>query len=164
MLDYNELKETMRSGIWQALNLFFVDLENGDPRPDNQEGIDSFISHKFTTPYTAGASHEIHEGNTWRRVETPTFTLSLTVYASDKGDALNNAQALREWIRFQGYEYLKENDLIIESIEPMSDRTTFLETEYDNRVGFDVILRTTDTVERTIDTIETVVANDEPIE
>ncbi|SDI15950.1 hypothetical protein SAMN05192534_12366 [Alteribacillus persepolensis] len=154
MIDYNQIKETLRSQIWTDLGRFFVDLENGDPRPDNQDNIDTFISHKFTTPYVEQAGYETSESTTLTRVNVATMTLSLTVYSSDKGTALNTAHELKRWFRFHGYEYLKEHDLIVQSIEPMQDRTTFLETDYDQRCGFDVILRTTDEATRSIEIIE----------
>lgn len=159
MIDYNQIKETLRAGIWQDLGAFFVDLESGDPRPDTQDGIDSFISHKFTSPYISQKGFEQSDGDTLTFTSAPTMTVSLTCYSSNKGDALNLAHQLRKWFKFHGYEYLKENDLIVQSIEAMSDRTTFLETSYDQRVGFDVILRTTDTQTKEINTIETIDLN-----
>src|SRR5699024_11579196 len=129
-------------------------LENGEPRPDTQDGINSFISHKFTSPYIAQKGIEQSDGDTLTFTSAPTMTISLTCYAPNKGDALNLAHQLKQWFEFHGYEYLKENDLIVAEIHPMSDRTTFLETNYDNRVGFDVSLRFTDTASRDIETIE----------
>jgi len=154
MIDYKEIKETLRAGIWNDLGAFFVDLENGDPRPDTQDGINSFISHKFTSPYIAQKGIEQSDGDTLTFTSAPTMTISLTCYAPNKGDALNLAHQLKQWFKFHGYEYLKENDLIVQNIEAMSDRTTFLETKYEQRVGFDVILRTTDTETRQITTID----------
>ena len=164
MIDYKKIKEALRSGIWNDLGRFFVDLENGDPRPDTQEGIDTFVSHKFTTPYNPQKGYETHEGDTMTYTSQPTMTLSLTVYSGSKGDALNAAHELKQWFGFHGYEYLKEHDLIVASVESMQDRTTFLETEYDHRVGFDVILRTTDQETRQIDTIDRVEINDRNLE
>lgn len=167
MIDYKAIKEVLREGIWRDLRRFFVDLENGDSRPDTQEGLPeelkTFISHKFISPYTPQVGYELNDGETLELVSNPTITVSLTVYSKDKGEALNLAHRLMQWFRFNGYEYLKEHDLIVESIEPMQDRTVFLETTYDHRVGFDVVLRTTDKAEKKIDVIEQVELNDELI-
>src|SRR5699024_8638377 len=110
MIDYKEIKETLRAGIWDDLGAFFVDLENGDPRPDTQDGIDSFISHKFTSPYIPQkgseyiaenyyflSSNQITEEDLLTVSSAPTMTISLTCYAKEKGDALNLAHRLRHW-------------------------------------------------------------------
>ncbi|NGP45970.1 hypothetical protein G4V62_13810 [Bacillaceae bacterium SIJ1] len=163
MIDYNKIKETLRAVIWNDLGCFFVDLENGDPRPDNQDDIDTFISHKFTSPYIPQKGYEANNADDLNYVTHPTMTLSLTVYSSSKGDALNKAHQLKQWFAFHGYEYLKENELIIVSTSAIQDRTTFLETRYDNRVGFDATIRVVDQEVREIDLISKVDLNKEQI-
>lgn len=158
MIDYGAIREVLRAGIWQHMKVFFVDLESGDPRPPYP-----FISHKFVTPYLAEAGNEVNDEETLIRETQATMTVSLAVYSRDKTEALNTAHRLWQWFRFYGYEYLVEYGLVVVTIEPMEDRTTFLETEYEHRVGFDVVLRTVDIEEREIETIDCVVLNDETI-
>lgn len=158
MIDYGAIREVLRAGIWQHMKVFFVDLESGDPRPPLP-----FISHKFTTPYLEESGYEINDEDTLIRESQLTMTVSLTVYATSKTEALNVAHQLRQWFRFYGYEYLADHGLVVVTIEPMEDRTTFLETDYEHRVGFDVVLRTVDIEEREIETIDCVVLNDETI-
>src|SRR5699024_5490962 len=134
--------------IWDDLGAFFVSLENGDPRPDEQSGVTEFISYKFTSPYIHQKGIEYNDGAKAILESAPTFTLSLTCYARKTEHALLLASRLNDWFRFYSYEYLKENDLVVVSVESMTDRTTFLETGYDNRVGFDVIMRISDKVIR----------------
>lgn len=154
-IDYEAIRETLRAGIWQHMRVFFVDLESGDPRPPYP-----FISHKFTTPYLPEAEHERSDGDKLIRETQATMTVSLTVYSRDKTEALNTAHRLWQWFRFHGYEYLAEHGLVVVTLEGIEDRTTFLETDYEHRVGFDVVLRTVDRAEREIDTIEHVELND----
>ena len=156
MIDYGAIRDVLRAGIWQHMRVFFVDLENGDPRPPHP-----FISHKFITPYMEESGYEINDEDTLIRESQLTMTLSLTVYATSKTEALNIAHQLRQWFQFYGYEYMVEHGLVVVTIEGLEDRTTFLETDYEHRVGFDVVLRTVDRVERKIDTIERVELNDE---
>jgi len=160
MIDYNELKKVLSNGIYDDLGYYLVDLESGDPRPDRQDDIESFISHKFTTPYAPQKGYEINNGDTLTFVSLPTMTLSLTCYAKNKGDALNLAHKLKQWFQFHGYEYLKDNGLVISNIESIQDRTIFLDTGYDQRVGFDVTLRVVDEQTRKIETIERVELNE----
>lgn len=159
MIDYNQIKEILRAGIWSDLRTFFVDLENGDPRPDEQDNITEFISHKFTSPLINSNDIEQTDNDTVTLSSIVTMTVSFTCYADSKVSALNLAYQLRNWFNFSAYDYLKENNIIIESIEPTTDRTSFLETGYDHRVGFDCILRTSTTSERDVDIIETVELN-----
>ena len=158
MIDYGAIREVLRAGIWQHMKVFFVDLESGDPRPPYP-----FISHKFITPYLEEAGYEINDEDTLIRESQLTMTVSLTVYATSKTEALNVAHQLRQWFRFYGYEYLADHGLVVVTIEGLEDRTTFLETDYEHRVGFDVVLRTVDKAEREIDTIERVELNNEMI-
>lgn len=160
MVDYNEIREVLRAGVWDALGRFFVDLENGDPRPDEQAGIDTFISYKFISPFGNEVAHEVIDDEKIIYRSQFQMTLSLTVYSKDKAESKNTALALRNWFRFQGYEYLKDKNLIVVEIQPMTDRTTFLDTDYDNRVGFDVVLRHVYTDERATEVIESAEINE----
>lgn len=157
-LDYGAIKETLRAGIWQHMKVFFVDLESGDPRPPLP-----FISHKFTTPYLEESGYEINDEDTLIRESQLTMTVSLTVYATSKTEALNVAHQLRQWFRFYGYEYLADHGLVVVTIEGLEDRTTFLETDYEHRAGFDVVLRVSDREERAGNIIEKVILNNEMI-
>lgn len=144
MIDYKSIKEVLRVGIWDDLGAFLVELENGDKRPDNQPEITSFVSHKITSPYIKGGLIEGNDDNFFTHEATPKVAVSFTCYSRDKVEALNLCHRLIKWFEFNGREYLKGNDLIIVEVTNITDRTTFLETGYDNRVGFDVIFRTTD--------------------
>lgn len=158
MIDYGAIREVLRAGIWQHMRVFFVDLESGDPRPPYP-----FISHKFITPYLEEAGNEVNDGETLIREAQATMTVSLTIYALTKIEALNLAHRLRQWFRFHGYEYLSDHGLVVVTIEGMEDRTTFLETDYEHRVGFDVVLRVYEREERQGYTIERVILNNEMI-
>lgn len=160
MIDYSQIKETLRAGIWDSLGVYFVELENGDPRPDNQPEITEFVSHKITSPYIPGGNIETYSNGIMKRESSPTMTLSLTCYSRQKEKALNLATRLRSWFEFRGYQYLKDNSLIVANIEATTDRTTFLETHYDNRVGFDVILRVCSVDEKEVGFIELVELNE----
>ena len=48
-------------------------------------------------------------------------------------------------------------------LESSTDRTNFLETEYQQKLGFDVILQFVDTVEITEKTIEQIEINNEEV-
>ncbi|MGY4689344.1 phage neck terminator protein [Salibacterium sp. K-3] len=164
MIDYANLKETLRSGIWNDLGRFFVSLENNEPRPDSQEGINTFISYKFTTPETMEESYQTHDSGIMTYHALVNMTLSLTVHSNTKDEAQTVAGGLRRWFDFHAYYYLSSHNIVIRSVESMQDRTTFLETEHTHRVGFDVILRIPDTEQYDIATIERAELNGKIIE
>lgn len=155
------ISEILRPRIWQDLGRFFVDLESGVPRPPLP-----FISHKLIS-YVPQAKSETHtfdgENVVVKQTEHPLQTLSLSVYADTQAEAQGVALALKDWFDFTGREYLSENGIVVVRIENIQDRTVFLETDYEFRVGFDVILRTKREVTKKIEHIETTIVNNERI-
>lgn len=86
----------------------------------------------------------------------PNATISFNAFGAD---AINNLQQIREWfvIPNRGDIWLSDNwDCAIRNVTENQDRTTFLETDYETRYGFDIILNFKDVVEDRLDTIEKV--------
>ena len=74
-------------------------------------------------------------------------------------DAINNLQQIREWFNIpnRGDYWLHDNwNCSIRDITEVQNRTAFLETDFEKRYGFDVILNFRDVVEDRLDTIEKV--------
>jgi hypothetical protein len=74
-------------------------------------------------------------------------------------DAINNLQQIREWLNIpnRGDYWLHDNwNCSIRDITEVQNRTAFLETDFEKRYGFDVILNFKDLVEDRLDTIEKV--------
>lgn len=154
-MNHARILETLRSRIWSDLGLFFVDIESDQPRPPLP-----FVSRKFTSPYIPAAKSETHSFNgenvVLKQSSQPTMTLSMTAYADTQAEALSVCMRLKDWFDFVGREYLDENDLVVVRIENVQDRTILLETDYEYRCGFDVVLRTTHETTTTVEYIETV--------
>lgn len=167
MVDYEAIAEALRAGLWAETGLLFVSLENGDPRPDTDESLPSdlhtFMSYKFTSPYINGAKHEEFADDTLTQVEQFTATLSITVYSKTKAGALALAVQARNWFEYAGYEYLEDNNIVCERTETIGDRTAFMDTNYDHRVGFDAILRLVNETSKTTTSIDRVTINGELI-
>ena len=88
----------------------------------------------------------------------PQATISFTAHGSK---ARKNISKLREWwyIPILAGRWFKENDwkCVVREVMSIDDRTVYLETNYEQRFGFDVLLEFTDIVsarEKTIETIE----------
>lgn len=91
----------------------------------------------------------------------PEATLSISAFGDN---AIKNLQKIREWFNIpgRGDEWLRfEYDCTIREIMGINNRTVYIETNYENRYGFDVILNFRDVVEDRIDTIEKVVVNNQ---
>lgn len=89
----------------------------------------------------------------------PEATLSITAYGEDVDQYLWKA---REWFLIDKYgmqflDNLTDNNCVIKSIGSTGDRHTFMETEYEDRQGFDVILKFEDeikVIEKTIEDVD----------
>jgi len=86
----------------------------------------------------------------------PDATLSISGFGPD---AIDNLQQIREWFNIpnRGDLWLHDNwNCSIRNISAIQNRTVFLETDYEKRFGFDVIINFKDVVEDRLDTIEKV--------
>lgn len=87
----------------------------------------------------------------------PEATLSLTGYGFAVNGAINQ---VREWFYINGLGdlWLRNSsfDCVIVEVMEIENRTTYLESDYEKRLGFDVILRFEDIVKVTKETIEEV--------
>lgn len=148
MIDYTNLDSFLRTEIWKDLSVFLVNLENGDERPDKQADIYSFISYKLTSPFINQRGVTVFNTDTekYELRSAPKVVASFTAYAQNKLEALRIIGKLNDWFRFHGYNKLKEENIVVVTVENTSDRTVFLDTVYDHRVGFDVELRFSDLV------------------
>lgn len=96
-------------------------------------------------------------------IMNPEATMSINAYGDNVDRYLAKA---REWFLIDHYgrrflENLSENACVIRNITDTQDRKTFLETEYEDRQGFDVILGFSDKVKVIEKTIEEVEINGE---
>lgn len=89
----------------------------------------------------------------------PQMTLSFNAYCKGEPDsqmiAYEVAKKAMDWFKHVGYQDLSDLNVVVVNIEAFGDRTVLIVDDYEARVGFDVILRTTDTIKRRFETIET---------
>ena len=101
---------------------------------------------RYTTDYL-DAENTLIETNT----QTRNATISFNVYGTSHDNAYEVAQQLRKWFDWRGSLFLDEINVAIVSTEEVSNRTIFLTDSYDERWGFDVIIRYLDSDEMEID-------------
>ena len=166
-MDLRELRYQIIYKLYQYMGIPVVPQDQIQPKPAYP-----YMTYKFIVPY----NHFGHQGNYSRKLipsnddrfeydveETlemqPQMTLSLNVYCKGEPDsqmvAYEIAKKAMDWFKHVGYQDLSDLNVVVVNIEGFGDRTVLIVDDYEARVGFDVILRTTDTIKRRFETIET---------
>ncbi|MFJ7891299.1 LIC_12616 family protein [Lysinibacillus xylanilyticus] len=86
-----------------------------------------------------------------KRVEERNATISFNCYGTTHDNAYEIAEKLRKWFVRGGSFYLDEIDVVIIDVSEVDNRTTFLIDAYDEKWGFDVIIRYLDMDENEVD-------------
>jgi len=66
-------------------------------------------------------------------------TYSFTAHSDDYSTAVELANKAREWLDLVGTQYLNDNDVIVQSVGNVSDRSNLLTSEYIYSYGFDCV-------------------------
>lgn len=64
-------------------------------------------------------------------------TFSFAFHSDDYAEAVKLANMAHEWLEQVGTVYLNDNDVIIQSVGSITDRSNLLTTEYEYTYGFD---------------------------
>lgn len=75
------------------------------------------------------------------RDQTRNATISFNIYGTSHDNAYEVASQLRKWFEWRGSLFLEEINVATVSVEEVGNRTTFLIDSYDEKWGFDVIIR-----------------------
>lgn len=132
-----------------------------------------FITYKFLVPYIPQATKPVINkeliANTtdirfdydfkYTQQEQPTLTISVNIYSDDELQCLEISQKVKDWFRFEGYEYFNSKNVVIVQTTAIQNRDTLIVNEQERRKGIDIILRVTDEAVRIIETIEEVIIN-----
>lgn len=166
-MDLQELRNQIIYKLYQYMELPIVPQDQIQTKPAYP-----YMTYKFIVPY----NHFGHQGNYSRKFipstddrfeydveETlelqPQMTLSLNAYCKGEPDSqmvtYEIARKAMNWFKHVGYQDLSDLNITVVNIEAFGDRTVLIIDDYEARAGFDVILRTTDTIKRRIETIET---------
>jgi len=90
------------------------------------------------------------------KTETPQMVFSLSSYSDKLDECLEVLKDTINYLTFIGKQYFQDNGLIILECSPITDKTSWLETDYQYKWGFDLTIRVTDIVTMQIDTIGSV--------
>jgi hypothetical protein len=87
-------------------------------------------------------------------IDQVTATFSFNAYGAKPTDAYDLAITAKNFIEHNMYYDLKDIGAVVVSVEAVGDRTVLIETSYEFRYGFDVIIRMVNSVDRIIANIE----------
>ena len=126
-----------------------------------------YLAYKITSPYIpfehqGNYSKELvpsqDEGFEYDIEETvelqPQMVMSINSYSDNLIESQELIKKTYDWFKHAGYYDLLDSNLVVVNIQAFGDRTLLIVDNYEYRQGFDVILRTTDTIKRRIETIE----------
>ncbi len=85
------------------------------------------------------------------RSEERNTTISFNTYGITHDNAFEVADKLRKWFVHGGSFYLDEINVVVADVSDVQNRTTFLVDAYDEKWGFDVIVRYLDIDARDVD-------------
>lgn len=90
------------------------------------------------------------------RSETPKMIFSINCVSNDQDQAIKVAEDTIDWLNLLNQQYLEDCDIVVIDISDIGDRTTYLETGYQYKYGFDLTIRTTDEISTNINAIASV--------
>lgn len=85
------------------------------------------------------------------RIQERNATISFTTYGTSHDNAFEVATQLRKWFEWRGSLFLDEINVAVVNLTDVTNRTTFLLESYDEKWGFDVIIRYLEFDEHDID-------------
>lgn len=167
-MDIRELRNQIIYKLYQYMGIPVVPQDQIQPKPAYP-----YMTYKFIVPYShlghqGNISHKLIPSNDERFIYDveeslevqPQMTLSLNAYCKGEQDsqmiAYETAKKAMDWFKHAGYQDLLDMNVVVVDIKAFGDRTVFIVDDYEARVGFDVIMRTTDTIKRRFETMETI--------
>lgn len=85
------------------------------------------------------------------RMQERNATISFNTYGTSHDNAYEVATQLRKWFEWRGSLFLDEINVAVVNLTDVTNRTTFLLDSYDEKWGFDAIIRYQEIDEHEID-------------
>lgn len=90
------------------------------------------------------------------RSELPKQIFSFNCVSNDQDQALEVAKNTVDWLNFLNEQYLETCGIVVVGVDSFGDRTTYLETGYQYKYGFDLTIRVSDDISININSIASV--------
>ena len=86
-----------------------------------------------------------------QRSQERNATISFNVYGTSHDNAFEVAKQLRKWFEWRGSLFLEEINVALVDVTAVDNRSVFIINAYDEKYGFDVIIRYIDSDQYEID-------------
>lgn len=152
MIPFRAIRSAIVQNLAKHLELEFIELNGGGDIPTG-----AFFAYDISD-LDDGTTPEIRQvvGQEDRQITGAAFTATFLSYADDKATSIENALRARDWFRTDGYQILKDINVIVYEMTPVENRDIQIGVEWERRQGFDVELRTKSTASMPAQWIETV--------
>lgn len=151
MVNTDNIRSTVVKNLKKYLGIPLVRSNQTAQMPAMPYGRYTITTHSTANNGTYG---EYEDGKARKPVKQ---IWSLIFEAEKYEDAVNLANKARSWMDYAGTTILNDNDVFVESVGAVSDRSNLLTVEYQYSYGFDVTFWAYDEVEMPDNgTIETV--------
>lgn len=151
MVNTDNIRSTVVKNLKDYLGCAIVRSNQTAKMPDMPYG-----RYTITTIATAnnGTYGEYEDG----KARKPVKQIWSFIFESEKyEEAVNLASKARSWMDYAGRTILNDNDVIVEAVGAIGDRSSLLSVEYQYSYGFDITFWVYDEVEiPEVSTIETV--------
>lgn len=68
------------------------------------------------------------------------MTMSIAVHSDNYSETVNLVSKAHEWLNYVGTTFLSDNNIIIQSVGSVTDRSNLISTEYEYTYGFDCFI------------------------
>lgn len=144
MLKTDEQRKVVVTGMSKYLNCKVVRGNTTAPMPEFPYVLYNIITLANQNKGTYG---EYEDGKSRKAIIQ---TWSITVHSKNYSEAIALANKAREWLDYVGTVYLNDNDVIVQSVGNVTDRSNLLTSEYVYSYGFDCYFWMYDTVDNPI--------------
>lgn len=134
MIDIENTRKTIASGLKKYLSCPVIRGNQTADMPKYPYGSYNIIN---LTNENKGTYGEWEDG-VYRKPFIA--TMSLAFHSDNYSEAVKLANKAHEWLEQVGTVYLNDNNVIIQSVGSITDRSNLLTTEYEYTYGFDCFI------------------------
>lgn len=142
MIDNAKLRQVVVKGLKNYLGIPVIFGNQNAPPPDYP-----YVKYTVTTSTSENkGTWQEHDDGVDRKAVTQTW--SITAQSDDESESTLYADKAREWLDNVGTLYLQDNNVIVQSVGNVTDRSSILTIEYEYKSGFDVVFWTYDEIRK----------------
>lgn len=133
MIDYENMRAVIVTGLKEYLKCPVIRSNQAAEPPPYP-----YVSYTITTLMSANnGTYGEYEDGIDRKAFTQTW--SITALSANNSESVMLAVKIREWLDRVGMTYLRDNNVIVQSIGSITNRDNILSVGYEYKNGFDVV-------------------------